>query len=79
MSSIRIAMAQINSVVGDIEGNARRIKEALAQARVHKADLVSVPELAICGEIPEDLLLNPGFVRDCRAALDDIVREVGGA
>ncbi len=78
MSSIRIAMAQINSVVGDIEGNARRIKEALAQARDCEADLASVPELAICGEIPEDLLLNPRFVRDCRLALEDIVREVEG-
>ncbi len=76
MSSIRIAMAQINAVVGDIGGNTERIKDALAQAREQQADLASVPELAICGEIPEDLLLKPQFVRECRKALSEIIKQV---
>ncbi len=77
MRHLRIALAQINSVVGDLEGNLRRILEVLAQARVAGADLVAFPELALTGYPPEDLLLKPGFVADNLCALDELVRRSG--
>ena len=61
---MRIALAQINPVVGDLEGNRKLILEWLAEARGNVADLVVFPELAVTGYPPEDLLLRPGFIRD---------------
>lgn len=66
---MRIACAQLNTVVGDIAGNGRRIRHALAAAADAHADLVLVPELAITGYPPEDLLLRPAFMREARAEL----------
>ena len=60
---MRIALAQMNTVVGDLEGNRRRILERLDEARAAEADLVLFPELAVTGYPPEDLLLRPGFLR----------------
>ena len=60
---MRLALAQINSVVGDLDGNRDRILDRLAAARDAGADLVLFPELAVTGYPPEDLLLRPGFVR----------------
>ncbi|HEY7127217.1 MAG TPA: NAD+ synthase [Ktedonobacterales bacterium] len=74
MRHLRIALAQINSVVGDLEGNLRRILEGMAQAKAAGADLVAFPELALTGYPPEDLLLKPGFVADNLCALDELVR-----
>ncbi len=74
MRHLRIALAQINSVVGDLEGNLRRILEQVAQAAREGADLVCFPELALTGYPPEDLLLKPGFVADNLSALDELVR-----
>jgi NAD+ synthase (glutamine-hydrolysing) len=67
---VRIALAQLNVVVGDLEGNATRIEGAIADARSAGADLVVLPELAVTGYPPEDLLLRPGFVRAARATLE---------
>jgi NAD+ synthase (glutamine-hydrolysing) len=62
MSSLRIAMAQINTLVGDLEGNVRKLAAGLQRARDLGADLVLFPELAITGYPPEDLLLKPAFL-----------------
>jgi len=78
MGVLRIALAQINPTVGDLAGNAARIIEAVGAAREQRADLVVVPELAVCGYPPEDLLLKPHFLRDCRAALDEVVAHTQG-
>ena len=62
MSRLRVAAAQLNLVVGDLEGNAARITEAYNHAESAGADLVAFPELAITGYPPEDLLLRPAFL-----------------
>ena len=58
---MRLALAQINAVVGDLDGNRERILSALADARDESADIVLLPELAVTGYPPEDLLLRPGL------------------
>ncbi|MFA6312737.1 MAG: NAD+ synthase [Sterolibacterium sp.] len=63
MSSLRIAIAQINCLVGDLAGNARRILDAAVRAHGLGADVLVTPELALCGYPPEDLLLRPDFHR----------------
>jgi NAD+ synthase (glutamine-hydrolysing) len=69
MPSLRVALAQLNVTVGDLDGNRRLIEAALLQARGACADLVVVPELAITGYPPEDLLLKPSFVAANRRVL----------
>jgi NAD+ synthase (glutamine-hydrolysing) len=61
---IRIGLAQVNTVVGDLEGNTRLITDWIGRAREQGVDIVAFPELAITGYPPEDLVLKPGFVRD---------------
>ena len=78
MRSLRIALAQINSTVGALEANASRICAAIERARSLDADLVCLPEMAVPGYPPEDLLLRPNFVTDNRRALDRIVRASRG-
>ena len=75
---MRIALAQLNVVVGDLEGNVERIGTAIAEARRAGADLVVLPELAVTGYPPEDLLLRPGFVRAAREAVDEVARACDG-
>jgi NAD+ synthase (glutamine-hydrolysing) len=70
MPSLKIAVAQINCVVGDIAGNARRILDAAGEAKAAGADLLLTPELALCGYPPEDLLLRPDFYRACARELE---------
>src|ERR1039458_2756697 len=69
---LRVAAAQLNTVVGDISGNVDRVLAALAAAEAAGADLCVVPELAIPGYPPEDLLLKPGFVADNLAGLEKV-------
>jgi NAD+ synthase (glutamine-hydrolysing) len=69
---LRLALAQINTVVGDIDGNRDRILARLDEARAAGADLVIFPELAVTSYPPEDLLLRPGFVRAAERSLDAI-------
>lgn len=71
---MRIALAQLNVVVGDLDRNVERIKTAVSEARRQAADLVVLPELAVTGYPPEDLLLRPGFVRAAREAVDEVAR-----
>lgn len=66
-------MAQINTVVGDIDGNAQKCSEWIDRAREADADIVTFPELALTGYPPEDLLLKPQFIDANLAALDKVV------
>jgi NAD+ synthase (glutamine-hydrolysing) len=77
MGRLRIAACQIDTVVGDLEGNVRRILDALEQAEDAGADVAVFPELAITGYPPEDLLLKPGFVADNLEALDKLAARTG--
>jgi len=73
MLSIRIA--QLNFVVGDLPGNARRIVDAARRAHAEGAQLLLTPELALCGYIAEDLFLRPAFMAACDQALAQVARE----
>jgi NAD+ synthase (glutamine-hydrolysing) len=75
---MRLALAQINTVVGDLDGNRERILDALDDAREAGADLVLLPELAVTGYPPEDLLLRPGFLRAADRSLVEIARAARG-
>jgi NAD+ synthase (glutamine-hydrolysing) len=75
---MRIALAQINPVVGDLTGNRELILDRLAQAKAQNADLALFPELSVTGYPPEDLLLRPGFVRAAEQSLELIAREARG-
>jgi NAD+ synthase (glutamine-hydrolysing) len=75
---IRIALGQINSTVGDLDGNVEKMAEWAGRATEAGADLVCFPELAITGYPPEDLVLRPQFVRDNLAAMDELGRRTAG-
>ncbi len=72
---MRLALAQIDPVVGDLEGNRELILSRIEEARGAGADLVLLPELAVTGYPPEDLLLRPGFVNAARESLERIAAE----
>jgi NAD+ synthase len=73
--TLAIALAQVNPVVGDVAGNAAKVRAARDRAR--DADLILFPELFIAGYPPEDLVLKPAFQAACRAAIEDLARETG--
>ena len=75
---MRVALAQLNVVVGDLDGNVGRIASAVEEAKRAAADLVVFPELAVTGYPPEDLLLRPGFIRAAREAVDEVARSCEG-
>ncbi|HEY8103965.1 MAG TPA: NAD+ synthase [Gaiellaceae bacterium] len=75
---MRLALAQINAVVGDLDGNRDRILAGLADARAAGAELVLFPELAVTGYPPEDLLLRPAFVRAAEESLREIAKACTG-
>jgi len=75
---LRLALCQLNATVGDIAGNAERIREGLEQAREAAADLVLFPELALTGYPPEDLLLKEHFLADARSALEGLASQTQG-
>ena len=76
-SSLRVAICQINPTVGDLDGNARLIERSLARAEDEGAQVAVLPELALSGYPPEDLVLRPGFVSTARAALKDLAARTG--
>ena len=76
--TLRIAMAQIDAVVGDIDGNAARIAESIARARDEGAQIVVLPELALTGYPPEDLLLKTHFLDAAAASLRELASGVSG-
>ena len=73
LRTFRIALAQINSTVGDLEGNTKKIINRINEARESQVDLIAFPELALPGYPPEDLLLKSSFIRGNRKALDLII------
>jgi NAD+ synthase (glutamine-hydrolysing) len=74
MTWLRVALCQLNPVVGDLSGNVDRIVRALGTAEDEGADLAVFPELVVCGYPPEDLLLKPGFVADNQTALGKVAK-----
>jgi NAD+ synthase (glutamine-hydrolysing) len=75
---MRLALAQINPIVGDLDGNRALIIDRLGEAKDRGADIVLFPELAVTGYPPEDLLLRPGFIRAAERSLDEISRAARG-
>jgi NAD+ synthase (glutamine-hydrolysing) len=69
---LRLALGQLDTVVGDVDGNAQRVLAALARAEEEGADVVAFPELTLTGYPPEDLLLKPAFLADNLAALSRV-------
>ncbi len=72
---LRIALAQLNPMMGDIAGNMAKVRAARAEAAGAGADLVLFPELFLCGYPPEDLVMKPAMLADCRAAIEALARE----
>ncbi|MGB0114383.1 MAG: NAD+ synthase [Ilumatobacteraceae bacterium] len=77
MTVLRVALAQLNPTVGDLDGNLAKMIEAYDRAEAAGCDLVAFPELSITGYPPEDLVLKPGFVSDNLAALDEMASRTG--
>src|SRR5512134_3720812 len=75
---MKIAIAQINLIVGDLGGNVGRIVEFAERARAGGARLMVTPELAVCGYPPEDLLLRDDFIDACERAVGDLAARVAG-
>jgi NAD+ synthase (glutamine-hydrolysing) len=77
--AVKVALAQVDLVVGDVAGNAAKIIEHAARARdTERADIVVFPELSVCGYPPEDLLFHAGLRHDIEAAVEKIRAEVAG-
>jgi len=75
---MRVAIAQLNQVVGDLSGNAARILDAMAESTRGGAQLLITPELSLCGYPPEDLLLRPAFISACAEELARLASQVDG-
>jgi NAD+ synthase (glutamine-hydrolysing) len=75
-NTVRIAIAQVNCVLGDLAGNSARILDCAARASAGGAHVLLTPELSLCGYPPEDLLLRDRFFRDCAAALSELAAAV---
>src|SRR5438270_8677861 len=73
---MRLALAQINTTVGDLDGNREKIVQGLTDARDAGADLVLFPELAVTGYPPEDLLLKEHFLADAASAVRTLAEEL---
>ena len=79
MTTLRIALAQFDFPVGAVARNAERIAAMIAEARdEYGADLGLFPELALSGYPPEDLLMRPGFLRDCATAIETVAKAATG-
>jgi NAD+ synthase (glutamine-hydrolysing) len=78
MRTLRVALAQINTTVGDLEGNAAKVIDYANRARDLDADVVAFPELTLTGYPPEDLLLRRAFIRDNQRALERVVESIRG-
>src|SRR5436190_13935816 len=79
MPRLRVAAAQLDLVVGDIDGNAARMLEAYDTAEAAGCDLVAFPELAVTAYPPEDLLLRPSFVASANEMVEKIAARTGRA
>ena len=76
--TLKIVAAQINACVGDLMGNAEKIKLAAQRAHAAGAQVLVTPELALTGYPPEDLLLRPSFLRRCQAVLEELAADLAG-
>jgi NAD+ synthase (glutamine-hydrolysing) len=76
--SVRVALAQVNPTVGDLQGNVDLVRKSIAEAVKADADLVALPELVVTGYPPEDLVLRKSFVEDNLRALDSIASSTAG-
>ena len=76
--NLKICVAQLNFIVGDLLGNAQKIIDAARTAYTDGARLVLTPELSICGYAAEDLFLRPAFISACNDAVKTVVRELAG-
>ena len=76
--ALKLCIAQLNFVVGDMPGNAQKIVAAARSAFVQGARLVLTPELSICGYAAEDLFLRPAFIAACDDAVNTVARELAG-
>jgi NAD+ synthase len=74
-SSLKIAFAQLNPIVGDVAGNLVKARKARADAAAQGADIVLFSELFIVGYPPEDLVLKPALQADARAAVESLAKE----
>jgi NAD+ synthase (glutamine-hydrolysing) len=72
---VRVALGQFNATVGDLAGNAEKILSLYAQAVKSGVDLLTFPELTVCGYPPEDLLLKKHFIEDTRAAVEKLAAD----
>jgi NAD+ synthase (glutamine-hydrolysing) len=75
---LRIAMAQLNTTVGGFEGNLNKMLEAVGRAKAAGVDLITFPELAVCGYPPEDLLFKPHFIAENKRYLQKLVEASAG-
>jgi hypothetical protein len=75
---VKIAIAQMNATVGDLSGNVAKIVDFSKRARAAGADVVVTPELAVCGNPPEDLLLRDDFLARCAESVSDLAARVHG-
>ncbi len=76
-AALRVAIGQVNPTVGDLAGNVELARRVAAEAEAAGADVAVLPELAVTGYPPEDLLLKPGFVAEARTALEDLAASAG--
>ncbi|WP_101046729.1 NAD+ synthase [Macromonas nakdongensis] len=76
--TLKLCVAQLNFVVGDLLGNARQIVDAAHRAHAEGAQVLLTPELAICGYAAEDLFLRPAFVAACDDAVKTVARDTAG-
>ena len=75
---MKLAIAQINCVLGDLTGNVAKLLHQVEQAKLQGAQLLLTPELGLCGYPPEDLLLRDGFYHACARALRDLAGKITG-
>ncbi|MBM4074887.1 MAG: NAD+ synthase, partial [Planctomycetes bacterium] len=73
---MKIALAQLNPTVGDLDGNSKLIREAVLSAKDSGAELVICSELIICGYPPKDLLLREGFTTHCDQAVERLASQI---
>jgi NAD+ synthase (glutamine-hydrolysing) len=78
MRKLRIGMSQINTTVGDFSGNTRKITDAISAGRQLGIDLITFPELAVCGYPPEDLLFKTQFIEENLKSLDKVIKQTSG-
>ena len=74
MKSLRVAIAQTNPLVGDLKGNSQEIARCIKKAAINEPDIIVFPELALCGYPPEDLILKPHFRKDCKDAINKLIK-----